>query len=119
MDQVLVRDLLAFCVKAAQTLGVDKELQQKWKTALGQLPPLMIGKKRQLQEWLEDFEEAQPEHRHLSHLYALYPGEPNHPASYAGTSRSGSDIGEPEQPGRPGGHRIYRGAVRTLLRPIA
>ncbi|MBY0162588.1 glycoside hydrolase family 95 protein [Cytobacillus firmus] len=90
MDQVLVRDLLAFCVKAAQTLGVDEALQQKWQTALDQLPPLMIGKKGQLQEWLEDYEEAQPEHRHLSHLFALYPGSqitPHHTPELAAAAR--------------------------------
>ncbi|MEK8128902.1 glycoside hydrolase family 95 protein [Paenibacillus filicis] len=74
MDQVLVRDLLTFCQKAARKLEVDASLQLKWEAALSQLPPLMIGKRGQLQEWLEDFGEAQPEHRHLSHLFALYPG---------------------------------------------
>ncbi|MEX3615456.1 glycoside hydrolase family 95 protein [Paenibacillus glucanolyticus] len=90
MDQVLVRDLLEFCVKAAQTLGVDEELQQKWQTALDQLPPLRISKKGQLQEWLEDYEEAQPEHRHLAHLFALYPGSqitPHHTPELAAAAR--------------------------------
>jgi len=40
-----------------------------------QLPPLQVGKHGQLQEWLEDYEEAEPGHRHLSHLYALFPGD--------------------------------------------
>ncbi|GAB6926202.1 glycoside hydrolase family 95 protein [Paenibacillus sp. JCM 10914] len=90
MDQVLVRDLLEFCVKAAQTLGVDEELQQKWRTALNQLPPLMIGKQGQLQEWLEDYEEAQPEHRHLAHMFALYPGSqitPHHTPELSAAAR--------------------------------
>lgn len=90
MDQVLVRDLLEFCVKAAQTLGTDEELQQKWQGALDQLPPLMIGKQGQLQEWLEDYEEAQPEHRHLAHLFALYPGSqitPHHTPELAAAAR--------------------------------
>jgi len=74
MDQMLVRDLFVFVLEAAEQLQVDQELQTKLTTAISQLPPLQIGKRGQLQEWLEDYEEAQPEHRHFSHLYGLYPG---------------------------------------------
>ncbi|SFE61865.1 alpha-L-fucosidase 2 [Paenibacillus algorifonticola] len=73
MDQVLVRDLFAFCLDAAKLLGTDLELQAKLEHAISLLPPLKIGSRGQLQEWLEDYEEAQPEHRHLAHLFALYP----------------------------------------------
>ena len=73
LDQVLVRDLFNFCLKSAQLLEMDVELQKQLTEAIAILPPLQIGKKGQLQEWLEDYEEAQPEHRHLSHLFALYP----------------------------------------------
>ncbi|MFC5652951.1 glycoside hydrolase N-terminal domain-containing protein [Paenibacillus solisilvae] len=74
LDQVLVRDLFSFCLESAELLGVDLELQERLRQALPLLPPLLIGKKGQLQEWLEDYEEAQPDHRHLSHLFCLYPG---------------------------------------------
>jgi alpha-L-fucosidase 2 len=74
LDQVLVRDLFTFCLKSAELLQVDTELQAKLKLAISQLPPLLVGSKGQLQEWLEDYEEAQPDHRHLSHLFSLYPG---------------------------------------------
>ncbi|WP_139993354.1 glycosyl hydrolase family 95 catalytic domain-containing protein [Paenibacillus paridis] len=73
LDQQLVRDLFTFCLEAAELLQTDLELQKKLKHAIALLPPLMVGKRGQLQEWLEDYEEAQPEHRHLSHTYALYP----------------------------------------------
>lgn len=73
LDQVLVRELFTFCLEAAELLGEDVDLQGLLQSALSLLPPLQIGKKGQLQEWLEDYEEAQPEHRHLSHLFALYP----------------------------------------------
>ncbi|GGG12518.1 hypothetical protein GCM10010912_66200 [Paenibacillus albidus] len=73
LDQVLVRELFEFCRKAAGLLNKDQELQQTLEEAIAKLPPLRIGRKGQVQEWLEDVEEAQPEHRHLSHLYALYP----------------------------------------------
>ncbi|MCJ8010439.1 glycoside hydrolase family 95 protein [Paenibacillus sp. KQZ6P-2] len=73
LDQVLVRDLFTFCLKSSELLNVDDPFQQRLKEAIDILPPLQIGKKGQLQEWLEDYEEAQPEHRHLSHMFALYP----------------------------------------------
>ncbi len=62
-------------MEAASFLGVDTEFCEKAKAARKKLPPLQIGKHRQLQEWLEDFAEAQPNHRHTSHLIALYPDD--------------------------------------------
>jgi len=74
LDQILVRELFEFCLKSVELLDRDQEFGEKLREAADKLPPLQIGKKGQLQEWLEDYEEAQPEHRHLSHLFALYPG---------------------------------------------
>lgn len=74
MDQVLVRDLFMFCLQTAELLQTDIELQRKLEEAIPLLPPLRVGRNDQLQEWLEDYGEAQPNHRHLSHLYGLYPG---------------------------------------------
>jgi alpha-L-fucosidase 2 len=73
LDQILVSDLFEFCLEAAELLQVDEPLQANLKEAIAILPPLQIGSRGQLQEWLEDYEEAQPEHRHLSHLHGLYP----------------------------------------------
>ena len=74
-DTVLVRDLFQRCREASQTLGIDAEFRQKLAVAQAKLPPLRIGKHGQLMEWLEDFEEAIPNHRHTSHLIALYPSD--------------------------------------------
>lgn len=74
MDQILVRELFEFCLMSAELLDRDEDFQRVLQEAISMLPPLQIGKKGQLQEWLEDYEEAQPEHRHLSHMFALYPG---------------------------------------------
>ncbi|TVY02174.1 glycoside hydrolase family 95 protein [Cohnella terricola] len=74
MDTMLVRRLFIFSIEASEKLGVDTELRERMIDALAKLPPLAIGRQGQLQEWLEDHEEAQPDHRHLSHLYGLYPG---------------------------------------------
>jgi len=74
-DVVLVRDLFASCLKAAQLLDVDSDFRAQLQAALPKLPPLRIGKHGQLMEWLEDFDEAAPNHRHTSHLIALYPSD--------------------------------------------
>jgi alpha-L-fucosidase 2 len=80
MDQMLVRDLFEFCLSSAETLDTDHTLQEKLRHSISLLPPLRIGAKGQLQEWLEDYGEAQPDHRHLSHLFGLYPGNQITPA---------------------------------------
>lgn len=72
-DREFVYALYSMCLEASKVLGVDKDLRQKWETARGKLPPFQIGRYGQLQEWLEDFREAEPNHRHTSHLAALYP----------------------------------------------
>ena len=74
-DSVLVRDLFSHCIEASHTFGADAEFAAKLETAMAKLPPLRVGKHGQLQEWIEDFEEAVPNHRHMSHLIALYPSD--------------------------------------------
>jgi alpha-L-fucosidase 2 len=72
-DTEHVRALFQAVRQAAKILGLDSHLQDQLSTALSQLPPLRIGSHGQLMEWLEDFPEAAPNHRHTSHLVALYP----------------------------------------------
>lgn len=72
-DRTLVFALFSICIEASQILGIDEELRAKWLRARAQLPPFQIGRHGQLQEWLYDFEDAEPNHRHTSHLVALYP----------------------------------------------
>jgi alpha-L-fucosidase 2 len=74
MDIQLIRELFASCVRAAGILGQDAELATELGAAAERLPSLRIGARGQLQEWIEDYAEVEPEHRHVSHLYALYPG---------------------------------------------
>ncbi len=75
MDVELAYEVLSHAAEAAAILGVDADLQAKWRQMLAKLPPLQVGKHGQLQEWLEDYDDAEPGHRHLSHLLALYPGD--------------------------------------------
>jgi len=74
MDIELLRELFANFALASQRLGVDAQLREKALQAAGRLPLVKIGAKGQIQEWIEDFTENEPEHRHTSHLYGLYPG---------------------------------------------
>lgn len=74
LDLCLVHELFGNCAAAAKILGVDAEFAQRLDKARARLLPFQIGKHGQLQEWNEDFEEAEPGHRHLSHLYGIYPG---------------------------------------------
>ena len=77
MDRQILRDLFAHCVEAADILAVDRDFSAACAAARAKLPPDRIGKAGQLQEWLEDWDLEAPErnHRHVSHLYALYPSD--------------------------------------------
>jgi len=75
VDQQIVRELFGNVIESAAILGVDAEFAQQLAAARAKLAPHQIGKHGQLQEWLEDFDEVEPHHRHVSHLYGLYPGD--------------------------------------------
>jgi alpha-L-fucosidase 2 len=74
MDIQLVRELFDTCVRAAAALGIDRDFAAELARAAQRLPSLQVGTRGQLQEWIEDYAEVEPDHRHVSHLYALYPG---------------------------------------------
>jgi len=74
MDFGIIRELFGDCLSAARTLDRDAQFRERLQRALDRLPPYQIGKHGQLQEWLKDFDEAEPGHRHISQLFALHPG---------------------------------------------
>jgi len=74
MDLELIGELFDAVAAASQLLGRDAQMRAAVIAAKERLPPLQIGARGQLQEWIEDYPEAEPEHRHVSHLWALYPG---------------------------------------------
>jgi alpha-L-fucosidase 2 len=84
MDNQILRDLFANTIRASEVLGVDAELRAALASTRRRLPPDQIGKAGQLQEWLYDWDMEAPEihHRHVSHLYAVYP---SHQISVRGT----------------------------------
>ncbi len=74
-DVELAWDVLTHLVKACDILDIDRDRQAKWHAMLDKLPTPKIGSQGQLLEWNEEFTEIEPGHRHLSHLFGLYPGE--------------------------------------------
>ena len=80
MDNQLVRELFTNTIAAAQVLNVDAEFCESLQKAIDKLPPNRIGSDGRLMEWLEEYEETDPQHRHVSHLYGLHPGNQITPA---------------------------------------
>ncbi|GAB3986202.1 glycoside hydrolase family 95 protein [Spirosoma daeguense] len=73
MDNQLVFDVLSNLLRSSAILGTDKPFADTVQTMLKRLPPMQIGQHNQLQEWLQDWDKPTDKHRHVSHLYGLYP----------------------------------------------
>ena len=73
MDMQILRELFGNCIKAAEILGLDNEFRARLAKARAKLAPNRIGQHGQIMEWLEDYEEVEPHHRHVSLLYGLHP----------------------------------------------
>lgn len=72
-DRELAYEIFTTCVQASDILGTDKEFADSLRAALDKLPPIRLRANGAIREWFEDYEEAHPNHRHTSHLLALYP----------------------------------------------
>lgn len=75
IDQQLLRNLFGNCIRASELLGVDGELRAELSDKRARLAPDQVGSRGQLLEWLEEYQEPEPHHRHVSHLWGLYPGD--------------------------------------------
>jgi len=74
MDHQIIRSLFGIVAAASEILGVDVEFRKQLLAMRRQIAPNQIGKYGQLQEWLEDKDDPKNQHRHVSHLWGLYPG---------------------------------------------
>jgi alpha-L-fucosidase 2 len=81
MDMSIIRDLFSHFIKASEQLGIDNAFKDTVVAKEKQLYPFHIGKKGNLVEWYKDWEDVEVHHRHVSHLFGLYPGEQISPVS--------------------------------------
>ena len=75
MDHQIIRNLFANTIEASAILGVDEELRTQLSTMREQIAPNQVGRHGQLQEWLKDKDSPKNQHRHVSHLWGLHPGD--------------------------------------------
>jgi alpha-L-fucosidase 2 len=73
MDNQIVFELFSNTIRASEILKTDTRFADTLRTMLDRLPPMQIGQHNQLQEWLYDWDDPSDHHRHVSHLYGLYP----------------------------------------------
>ncbi|MGN8068651.1 glycoside hydrolase family 95 protein [Mucilaginibacter sp. 22184] len=101
MDMSIIRELFQDCISSAQILGTDKAFAAQVKAAYDKLYPFHIGKHGQLQEWFQDWDDPADTHRHISHLFSLFPG------------RQISVFNTPQLAAAAKQSMIYRGDVST------
>ncbi len=108
-DLAMIRECLNNVAKACMVLQSDTEFRDSVEYALSQLYPYQIGKKGNLQEWYHDWEDADPKHRHQSHLFGLHPGHqitPEKTPELADACRKSLEIKGDETTGWSKGWRI-------------
>ncbi|WP_064196228.1 MULTISPECIES: glycosyl hydrolase family 95 catalytic domain-containing protein [Emticicia] len=108
-DLAMIRECFIQTIKASKILNTDANFRTKLETALAKLYPYQIGKKGNLQEWYYDWEDAEPKHRHQSHLFGLFPGNhitPNQTPDLANACRRTLEIKGDETTGWSKGWRI-------------
>ena len=74
MDVQIVSELYDAVCQSAEILGVDAAFSDSLRVAKSHFPPMQVSEQGYLQEWLKDYKEVEPQHRHVSHLFGLYPG---------------------------------------------
>jgi len=74
MDMAITRELFAACSRASEILKTDREFAEELVNVNKSIYPYQIGSRGQLQEWFKDWDDPQDKHRHVSHLFGLYPG---------------------------------------------
>ncbi|MBM3239903.1 glycoside hydrolase family 95 protein [Candidatus Poribacteria bacterium] len=75
MDHQIIHDLFTNCIETSKILGIDESFRKKLENMRSRLAPMKVGSDGRLMEWPEEFEEPEPGHRHMSHLFGLHPGK--------------------------------------------
>ena len=131
MDMAIIWDLFTNCLETTKILGLEPELAGKIAAARARLYPLQVGSRGQLQEWFQDFTEQDVHHRHVSHLFGVYPGRQITPATpgFFAAARRALEIRGDDGTGWSLGWKINFWArfrdgdhayllVKNLLRPV-
>jgi alpha-L-fucosidase 2 len=74
MDMAVIWDLFTHCIAASEILGIDSDFASQLQAARDRLYPYQVGSRGQLQEWADDLQEEEVQHRHVSHLFGVFPG---------------------------------------------
>jgi len=117
-DQQLCWDLFTNTIEASEALGVDAQYREVLKTKREKLLGPKIGRWGQLQEWMEDIDNPEDDHRHINHMIAVYPGRQIHPTStpeLAEAARVGVTARRDHGPGHPGWSRVWKACVFARL----
>lgn len=115
MDMQIIREVFAIFDEAATRLGRDADLVAEVRTARPKLAPNQVGKHGQLQEWLDDVDEIEPEHRHLSPLWGLYPGREISPRTTPDLARAAGVTITRRGSGGCGWSYAWRAGLRARL----
>jgi alpha-L-fucosidase 2 len=94
-DMQLLRYLFGACIEASAQLGIDSDLRAELTAKRARLAPTRIGSDGRVMEWLEEYPEADPQHRHVAHLWGLYPGDeitPKKTPELAAAARRSLDV---------------------------
>ncbi len=113
-DQVLCWDLFNNTIEASGELGIDEEFRSELKEKRDRLLGPQIGKWGQLQEWMEDIDDPEDDHRHINHLICVYPGRQVHPAidsAMAEAARVGLTARRDHGEEHPGWSRVWKSCI--------
>ncbi|MDT8389895.1 MAG: glycoside hydrolase N-terminal domain-containing protein [Lentisphaeria bacterium] len=117
-DQVLCWDLFTNTIAASETLGVDPELRQELVEKRDRLLTPRIGRWGQLQEWMEDIDDPEDDHRHINHLICVYPGRQVTPAEtpeLAAAAKTSLVARRDHGQGHPGWSRVWKACMFARL----
>jgi alpha-L-fucosidase 2 len=115
IDMEILRNLFGACIQASEILGLDADFRQKLKETRPKLAPLQIGKWGQLQEWLDDWDDPEDHHRHMSPLWGLYPGNSITPIKTPKLAAAAEKLLSSRGDGGPGWGLAWKICLRARL----
>ena len=115
IDMSILRNLFEGCIQASEILEVDAELREQMRQMSNRLAPLQIGRFGQLQEWLDDWDDPNDHHRHMSPLWGLYPGHEITPRQTPQLAAAAARLLQSRGDGGPGWGMAWKICLRARL----